>query len=375
MSVRLLLAAACCIGLAAIQPAIAQTPQTLVIGQSAPLSGSNKELGEDIRDGALAYFKKVNDAGGIHGRKLELVTLDDANDTKKAEANTRALLEIHNPIALFGYASATLSRPALPHVEAAKVAFFAPFTGADPMRKFNRYVYNHRASYADELEKIVEHYTTFGLKRFAVLHYDDAVGKENFNAVDRALKSRSLSPVAVAAVQRTQTDLKKEIDAVLKANPDVVITTTLYKTSADFIKGARAEGSGTQFVSTSFAGSTALAGALGANGLGVAMSQVTPSYTKRSIPVVREYHAAMEALMKKKDFSYTSFESYIAAKVLVEGVRRAGPQITREKLLMALDTIKDYDAGGYMVSFSPTNHNGSNFVSLSILGRDLAFRE
>lgn len=357
---------------AAASPAFAQS---IVIGQSAPLSGSNKELGEDIRDGARAYFKKVNDAGGIHGRKIELVTLDDANDTKKAEANTKTLLENHNPIVFFGYASATLSKPALPHVEAAKAPFFAPFTGADPMRKFNRYVYNHRASYADELEKIVEHYTTFGLKRFAVLHYDDAVGKENFNAVDRALKSRNLTTVAVAAVTRKQTDFDKEVAAVINANPDVVITTTLYKTSADFIKLSRKLGSGAQFVSTSFAGSTALANALGAAGLGVAMSQVAPSYTKRSIPVVREYQAAMEALLGKKEFAYTSLESYIAAKVLVEGLRRAGPQPTREKVLAALDAVKDYDVGGYMVSFSPTNHNGSSFVALSILGRDLAFRE
>jgi branched-chain amino acid transport system substrate-binding protein len=105
------------------------------------------------------------------------------------------------------------------------------------------------------------------------------------------------------------------------------------------------------------------------------MSQVSPSYSKRSIPVVREYHAAMEALLGKQDLAYTSLESYIAAKVLVEGLRRAGPQPTREKVLAALDTIKDYDVGGYMVSFSPTNHNGSRFVALSILGRDLAFRE
>src|SRR5262245_13190362 len=349
--------------------------QAIVIGQSAPLTGSNKELGEDIRDGALAYFKKVNDAGGIHGRKIELVTLDDANDTKKSEANTKTLLESHQPIALFGYASATLSRPALPHVEAAKLAFFAPFTGADPMRKFNRYVYNHRASYADELEKIVEHYTTIGLKRFAVLHYDDAVGKENFNAVDRALKARNLSSVAIASVERTQTDFAKEIAAILRADPEVVITTTLYKTTAEFVKGVRKEGASTQFVSTSFAGSTALANALGSAGLGVAMSQVVPSHLKRSIPVVREYQAAMEALHNRRDFSYTSLESYIAAKVLVDGLRRAGAQPTREKLLAALDSIQNYDVGGYFVSFSPTNHNGSNFVALSILGRDLAFRE
>ena len=370
---RPLAAAICVAGLAMSAAAFAQG--TIVIGQSVPLSGSNKELGNDIRNGALAYFKKVNDAGGVNGRKIELVSLDDANDTKRSEANTKTLLETHNPIALYCYGSATLSRPALPHVEAAKITFFAPFTGADPMRKFNRYVYNHRASYADELEKIVEHYTTFGIKRFAVLHFDDAVGKENYGAVERALKSRNLAPVAVAAVTRTQTDFAKEVAAVNKANPDVVILTTLYKTSADFIKLSKKQGSGAQFVSTSFAGSSSLASALGVDGLGVAMAQVVPSPVRRSVPVVREYQAAMEALAGKKDFDYQSFESYIAAKVLVEGLRRAGPQPTREKLLAALDTISNYDVGGYIVSFSPSNHNGSNYVSLSILGRDLAFRE
>jgi ABC-type branched-subunit amino acid transport system substrate-binding protein len=373
---RKLLAVLAAAALAAPAAALAQgAAGAIVIGQSAPLSGSNKDLGTDIRNGALAYFKRVNDAGGVNGRKIELVSLDDANDTKRSEANTKQLLEQNNPIALYGYGSATLSRPALPLVEAAKIPFVAPFTGADPMRKFNRYVYNHRASYADELEKIVEHYTTFGVKRFAVLYYDDAVGKENFGAVERALKSRNLAPAAVASVTRTQTDFTKELENVGKSSPDVVILTTLYKTSADFIKGLKKAGVGTQFVSTSFAGSTALANSLGPDGLGVAMSQIVPSYLKRSIPVVKEYQAAMEATLGKKEFSYTSLESYIAAKVLVEGLRRAGPQPTREKLLAALDTISNYDVGGYLVSFSPSNHNGSSFVSLSILGRDLAFRE
>jgi ABC-type branched-subunit amino acid transport system substrate-binding protein len=371
--VRSLIVALCTAGVAAPVTVLAQG--TIVVGQSAPMSGSNKDLGNDIRNGALALFKKVNDAGGVNGRKLELVTLDDANDTKRAEANTKQLLEQNNPIALFGYGSATLSRPALPHVEAARITFFGPFTGADPMRKFNRYVYNHRASYADELEKIVEHYTTFGIKKFAVLHYEDAIGKENFNAVDRALKSRNLAPAAVASVTRTQTDFNKEVAAVNKANPDVVILTTLYKTSADFVKVSKKQGSGAQFVSTSFAASTPFANALGGDGLGVAMAQIVPSYLRRSVPVVREYQAAMEAALGKKEFSYQSFEAYVAAKVLVEGMRRAGPQLTRESLLRGLDTVQNYDVGGYIVSFSPTNHNGSSFVSLSILGRDLAFRE
>jgi ABC-type branched-subunit amino acid transport system substrate-binding protein len=334
-------------------PALAQKDSNaIVIGQSVPLSGSNKDLGEDIREGALAYLKKVNDAGGVNGRKIELVSLDDANDTKKSEANTKTLLD-QGVIALFGYGSATLSNPALPHVEAARITFFAPFTGADPMRKFNRFVYNHRASYADEMEKVVDHYTTFGIKRFAIVHYEDAIGKANYGAVERALKARNLNVVAVASLQRTQTDISKD----------------------DFVKLSRKQGSGAQFISNSFPGSTALAGALGAEGLGVAMAQVVPTVTKRSIPIVKEYQEALEKFKAKKDYSFQALEAYIAMKVLVEGLRRAGPQPTRERLLQALDTIQNYDLGGYLVSFTPSNHNGSNYVGLTILGRDLAFKD
>ncbi|MCL4802082.1 MAG: ABC transporter substrate-binding protein [Burkholderiales bacterium] len=375
MRFRQPLAAVLCAGLLATPLAAqAQAAGPIVIGQSAPLSGSNQELGQDIRNGALAYFNKVNEAGGVNGRRIELVSLDDANDTKRSEANTRKLLD-DGVVALFGYGSATLSRPALPLVEQARITFFAPFTGAEPMRKFNRYVYNHRASYADELEKIVEHYTTIGVRRFAVIHYNDTIGNANLGVVVQALKVRGLAPVAVASLQRTQTDLSKEVAATVKAEPDVVIATTLYKSTAEFVKLSLKQGMHAQFVSTSFAGSTALAQALGKDGHGVVMTQVVPSIARTTVPIVREYQQASDRLLGKKDYSYTALESFIAAKVLVEGIRRAGRDVTRESLLRSLDGLGAIDLGGYIVAFSPTNHNGSNFVALTILGRDLRFRD
>ncbi len=349
--------------------------EPIVIGQSAPLSGSNKELGEDARDGALAYFKKINAAGGINGRQIELVSLDDGNKTDRSEKNTIELLEKHNVVALYGYGSTTLSKPALPHVERAKIAFVAPFTGADFMRKFHPLVFNHRAGYGDELEKVIEHYATFGLKRFAVLHHDDTVGKENLGAVERALKSRGLEAVAIASIKRTQKDIKAEVATVVKANPEVVICTTLYQTTADFVKQARALNLNSQVVSLSFAGSTALAQALGPAGLGVVMSQVVPTPTKASVPIVREYQQAIKEVAPAKVHSFTGLESYIAAKVLAEGIRRAGPNVSRATLVKALESIDSYDLGGYVVGFSPKDHNGSKYVGLTILGRDLAFRD
>lgn len=345
------------------------TKTTVLIGQSGPLSGANKEFGEDIRDGALAYFSKVNAAGGVNGRKLELATLDDANDAKRAGENGRILIEERGVIALFGYASATLSLPALPFVEKSKVAFVGPFTGAEPMRKFRPQVYNIRASYADELEKIVEFYSTTGMKKFAVIHYDDAVGKENLGAVEVALTRRGLKPVSIGTLKRNQTDLGGTVSSVVKSAPDVVIATTLYRTTADFIKQAKKAGTGAQFASTSFVGASALATELGAEGTGVVVAQVVPPYSKSSIPVVREYQAAIEKQLGKKDYSFTSLEAYIGAKVLVEGIRRAGANLTRESLLKALNSIQDYDVGGFVVDFSPTNHNGSKFVELTAISQ------
>jgi len=351
------------------------TATTIVIGQSAPLSGSNRELGEDIRDGALAYFKKVNDQGGVYGRRIELATLDDANDTKRAAANTHKLIDELRVFALYGYASATLSGPAMPLVAEAKIPFIGPFTGAAPMRVFNKYVYNIRASYADELEKIVDHYSLFGIKRFAIVHYDDPIGNANYRIVERALKQRGLSPVSVAAFKdRVNPDIAGGVSAVLKGNPDVVILTTLYKTSSDFIKTALRAGSTAQMISNSFPGASPLAQALGKDGVGVAIAQVVPPVTKASVPIVAEYREAAEKLLGRKEFSFSSLEGYIGAKVIVEAIRRAGPKLTRESFMQALDSMSNYDAGGYFLSFSPTNHNGSSFVELTIIGKDDTFK-
>lgn len=351
------------------------TKTSILLGQSAPLSGSNREFGIDIRDGALAYFSKLNEAGGVHGRKIELVTLDDANVVARAGDNTRVLTEERGVFALFGYASATLSRPALPYVEKQHVPFLAPFTGADPMRVYNRYVYNMRASYADELEKIVDYFAPLSITRFAIVHYDDAVGRENFTAVDRALKKRNLTAVSVAAFKdRAKPDIEAGMNAVLKGNPDVVIFTTLYKATADSIRFARKKGSAAFMVSNSFPGASQLAKELGADGVGLVVATVAPPFARVSLPVVAEYRAAMEKYAGRKDFSFTSVEAYISAKVVAEALRRAGPKLTREDFMQALNGMSRFDTGGYTVGFAPDNHNGSSFVELTIIGKDLQFK-
>jgi branched-chain amino acid transport system substrate-binding protein len=350
------------------------TAGSIIIGQSVPLTGANAELGNDIRNGALAYFAKVNAAGGVHGRKIELASLDDANQVPRAEANTKKLVEEQGVFALFGYASATLSRPALPTVEKHRVPFLSPFTGADPMRVFHKQVYNMRGSYAEELEKIVDHFAPLGVKRFSIVYYDDVVGKENLSAVERALKKRNLAVVSVAAFKtRNNPDIEAGVREVAKGQPDVVILTTLYKATADFVRAAQKMGFSAQMASNSFPGASPLAKELGKDGAGVIVAIVVPPPTKRSLPIVQEYQIAIEKQLGKKDLSFTSLESYIAAKVTVEALRRAGPKLTREAFTQALDNMKGFDTGGYIVGFAPNDHNGSSYVELTVLGRDLKY--
>ncbi|MBL8381230.1 MAG: ABC transporter substrate-binding protein [Burkholderiales bacterium] len=348
--------------------------QAILIGQSVPLSGSNKELGEEIRDGALAFFKRVNEAGGVGGRRIELITLDDGNDTKVAAENGRKLIEERDVLALFGYASATLSRPAMPFAEKSRTPFLFPFTGADPMRVFNRVLYNHRASYADELEKIVNHYSVIGVRSFGILYHEDVVGKENLAAVERALAKRGFKASAVIGITRVNPDIAGAVASVTRSKPDVMITTTLARPNADFIKGARAANPGMQFVSNSFPGPNVLMRMLGKDGVGVTIAQVVPPVTNRLIPIVAEYQAAFEKSSGTKNFGATSLEAYIAAKITVEAIRRAGPaRVTRESLMSALDAMKSYDVGGYVVGFSSDNHNGSSFTELTVINRNLQF--
>lgn len=352
-----------CSLLLAAAPVLAQD---IVVGQSAPLTGGNAELGNDIRNGALAYFRKVNEAGGLPQGKLKLVTLDDRNDTKLSAENTHKLLGEHQAVALFGYASSTLSIPAMPAVMEHKVPFFAPFTGADTIRKQNEYVYTVRATYADEIGKIINFWGNLGNTRVSVLHYDDAVGKQNFETVAQVLKKFDRTPVSVA-IKRNADLTDQNVKDAIASDPQVMVITTLYAPAAQMIKRLKATHRGTMVTSLSFAGASQLAKALGPDATGVSVALTVPAPRSRSIPVVAECDEAWTAAGQKEPMSVTALESCIAAKVLVEGMRRAGKDLTRASLHRALSALGRYDAGGYVVDFKPGFRHGGSFVAMALL--------
>jgi branched-chain amino acid transport system substrate-binding protein len=338
----------------------------IVVGQSAPLSGGNAELGNDIRNGALAYFKKVNDAGGIGGQKIKLVTLDDKNDTKLSAENTGKLVDDEGAVALFGYASSTLSIPAMPKVAEAKLPFFAPFTGADTIRKQNEFVYTIRATYADEIEKIINFWGNLDSTSVTVLHYDDPVGKQNFETVATVLKKFNRTPVSVPIKRNTDVS-DADVKAVIASKPNVLVITTLYAPAAQLVKKMKTAGAAAMITSLSFAGASQLAKALGPDATKVSVSLTVPNPRSHSVAVVRECGEAWTGAAQNGSMSVTALESCIAAKVLVEGMRRAGKDVTRASLHKSLTALGRYDAGGYVVDFKPNFRHGGSYVAIALL--------
>ncbi len=341
----------------------------IVIGQSAPISGANAGLGLDIRNGALAYFNKVNSHGGIGGRKITLVTLDDHNDAKLSGANAKTLVEKDNAVALFGFASSTLSLPAMPTVAAAKVPFFAPFTGADTIRKQNDYVYTIRATYADEIDKLIGFWAPLGLTRVVVLHYDDPVGKQNLQTVAKALESFKKLPISVA-IKRNADMSDADVDNVIKADPQIILVTTSYAPLVQMQKRLEKLGSPFMVTSLSFAGASQIAKALGESAGGITVALTVPLPTDHSVAVVAECQEAWREAGQSGPLTVTALEAYIAAKVLVVGLKHAGHEITRDSLQTALAALTKVDVGGFAVQFKPGFHHGGKFVDIAVIRRN-----
>ena len=341
----------------------------IVIGQSAPLTGGNADLGKDIRNGALAYFKKVNDAGGVNGNSIKLLTLDDKNETSLSAENTRKLVDEQNVVALFGYASSTLSIPAMPTVKERKVPFFAPFTGADTIRKQNDFVFTVRATYADEIEKIINFWGNLGANRVTVLHYDDAVGKQDFETVAKSLEKFAKKPVSVS-IKRNAELTDASVQEIIASDPQIVVVTTLYAPVAQMVKRLKAANKQYMVSSLSFAGASQIAKALGPDAAGISVALTVPNPRQQSIPVVKECVEAWAALGQADAMSVTALESCIAAKVLVEGLKKAGTDISRESLQKSLAALRRVDTGGFVVEFKPGFHHGGKYVDIAVIRKN-----
>lgn len=342
------------------------TADAITLGQSASLTGPMGELGAEMKAGAEAYFNAVNEAGGVNGRKIYLLSLDDAGAPDRTKANTMKLINDEKVFALFGYTGAYSINPILPLVEKNKVPLFAPASGDMATREpVSRYVFNIRASYVEETEKIVEQLTRRGLTKIALFYQNDAYGRAGLAGLERALRQRKSNILIFGSTDRNSTNVASSAQTIAKSGAQAVIISAGANTASAFIKEMKKLGSGAQFCLLSSVGAKTLAAQLGDDGRGVEVSQVVPLPYSDSEPLGREYLKRIGGPAKA---SFASLEGYIAANIFVEALKKSGKVPTRETFIDALDKLGLIDLRGYRVKFSADNHNGSSLVELTVLG-------
>ncbi|MGJ7500768.1 ABC transporter substrate-binding protein [Variovorax sp. ZT5P49] len=345
----------------------AEADTEILIGQSCQLSGPLAPLTREIQEGAAWCFEQVNAKGGVHGRQIRLVALDDAYDPKRTAENVRQLIEKNGVFALFNLAGTPTTLAALPVLREHKVPLIAPFTGTDALRSsFDKYVFNVRAGYADEIEKIVQHLSVLGIDRVGVAYLNNSFGTGGLDAVKSATTKRGVALAAATPLEIDGSGLREAAQDLARSRPPVIILATAGKVTSDFIAAYQSSGSGAQFYALSVVSSQQLIQALGDRSKGVAIAQVMPYPWGSGTRLARELSDL--ASRKAVEVGYNHMEGFVSAKVLVEGLQQAGPSPTRESLVRGLEGLRELDLGGYVVRFSDRNHNGSNYVELTIVG-------
>lgn len=346
----------------------------IIVGQVAAFSGPLAPTGTNVRAGAQLYFDKVNAAGGVHGAKIKLISRDDGYKVPETVRLTRELLEDSAPVALIGLVG-TGNVEALVKERVltdAGVPVVGMRSGATSLIKpVHPLLFHTRASYAAEVDKIVQQLASIGFKRVAVFYQDDPFGLDGLQAAEASLRKAGVELVAKGAYPKNTTDVAEAVKLIAAAEPQGVIMVSNTAASAAFVQHSRAVGNEAQFVALSVTDGPQVAKRIGnaaAHGLGIV--QVVPDPNSRTLPLTRELQDVYAKFSPKGvELNHTLLEGYLMAKVLVEGLKRAGPAPTRKKLRDALETIDDFDAGGVFIGFSPKNHSGSSFVDITILNR------
>ena len=346
----------------------------IVIGQTAGFSGPEAAGAKDSAEGARLYFERVNAGGGVNGQKIELVTLDDRFDATLAAANAKALITERNALALFMSRGLAPTQAIAPLLAQHKVVLVAPATGAMALRTpVQPWIFLTRASYQREMEKAVQHLVSIGASRVALAHVDDAFGADAAAGVLRALDKTRQRAAFLLRFKRDKPDMAPIVAGVAKLDIQALVLIGPAAAVADATRQLRSKGSRATVVTISNNASPEFVQALGEAGRGVIVTQVVPYERSSPAPLVKEAYdlAAAKGL---NEVTPAMLEGFAGAKVLVEGLKRAGPKPTRQKLHDALETMSRVDIGGLEVSYSDQDHSGLEYADLSIIGPDGKFR-
>lgn len=351
--------------------AVAQgvTDTQITVGQTVALTGSVGEHGRALAAGAQAYLERVNRAGGIGGRKIVLVTMDDAGDAKRAADNARTLIEQQRVIALFSGAEGGPCVAATGVASAARVPVVACAGGSPELRDpFNAFSFPVRAPHLEEFDRLLEYAAVFGRKRVAFVHSDSDTGRKHLENVKRLAAKHGVELVlALPLPSGNAFEAPKIAQQLAAARAEAVLNHGGYGQYAAIIRAAREQGNDAQFLAVN-SGAQQMVRLLEGRAPGLIFAQVVPFPWFDATPLVREYREALRAHAPKESPSFSSLEGYVNAKVLVEGLRRAGAKPTRESLAAALEGMRGFDLGGMTVTYGPDRHEGSRFVDIVVVG-------
>ncbi|MDA9489912.1 ABC transporter substrate-binding protein [Bradyrhizobium sp. CCBAU 11361] len=348
----------------------------ILFGQSAAFEGPAAALGLGMREGILASFNEANAAGGVNGRRLELVSYDDGYEPEKAIANTKRLINENGVFALVGEVGTPTSNAAQPITTEAGVPFVGPFTGAAFLRNPSlSNVINIRGSYDQETEAWIEHLTTdLGVSRIAILYQDDTFGRAGLSGVSKAMEKRGMKLVAEGTFERNTTAVKTALLAIRKAGPEAVVMVGPYKPCAEFIKLARRLKLDAVFVNISFVGANALAKELGEDGKGVVVTQVVPFPGDMSIPLVARYQKVLKAANPDAQIGFVSLEGYMVGRLIIEALGKVKGPVTRAGLLSTIKEVGTFDLGGITLSYGPDDNQGMDQVFFTVIQADGSFK-
>lgn len=327
----------------------ASAPRKVVMGQSVPQTGAAAEIGLAFAAGAKLYVDSFNERKNNPGWTFELRQLDDGYDPARAAANAKKLTDDGADV-LFGFVGTASAEAGAGVAKASDTVLFAPFAASDTLRgEAHPYVFHVRPSMADEAFKMVRHSSTLGQTRLAVVADDDAMGRAGLAAVKEAIAELKLPPLVTSAFIPVNGDkVDAAVAALTKAQPQAVIQVSLFNNTAAFIRKMRKAGYGGAFMTFSVVGIDPLFTALGKEIGGIVITQVVPSPKRTAVPIVKEYLAAIDN--SDQTPTYESLEGFIAAKAFAEAVRRAGKGFDKAKLEAAMNSMNDYDIGGFRIN-------------------------
>jgi ABC-type branched-subunit amino acid transport system substrate-binding protein len=357
------------------------TTSEIVIGSCAALEGPASFLGTETVLGAKAYLNKINAEGGISGRKVRLLSYDDSYEPAKAVECFNRLRAEKVFAAAFFVGTPTAAKH-VPLAEQYKIPIVGLFTGAQLLREpFKRYVINVRASYYDETREQVDNlWNALGIRKIGVLYQDDAFGTAVLDGVNLALKKHGSAPVALGTFPRNTLDVGPGIEAVRAGDPEAVVMVGPYAPLAEIVKRGKKSGWNPIYLTVSFVGTEAFIKEAGAEGEGTVITQVVPPYTRVDLPTVVSYLTTLKKYFPGAQPNFVSFEGFVDGMVLAMGLRLAGRNLTREKLIEAIESIQNKDVGlgpQLILNYGPHNHSGFHRVYYSQvrLGKAVSFAD